>query len=91
MLLKSLLEALIIGSHSRLRPSHCCTLLDYKTNTRKFISPIWFLLIIKHQNPNLNWPRSIFLTMSTLLLGNSSDFSSLGPELQPRPYICFLF
>ena len=36
-----LLMVLIIGSSRRLRPSHVCNLLDYKTNTHKHISPIW--------------------------------------------------
>jgi len=36
-----LLEVLIIKSPGLLRLSHVCTLLDYKTNTCEFISPIW--------------------------------------------------
>jgi hypothetical protein len=36
-----LLEVLMVGSSRRLCPSHVCILLDYKTNTRKHISPIW--------------------------------------------------
>ena len=36
---KVLFEMLIIESPRRLCPSHICTLLDYKTNTCKFISP----------------------------------------------------
>ena len=38
---KVLLEVLIIGSSRRLRQVMSCTLLNYKTNTCKFISPIW--------------------------------------------------
>jgi hypothetical protein len=36
-----LLEVLIIRSSRHLRPSHVCNLLDYKSGTRKHISPIW--------------------------------------------------
>ena len=38
---KVLLMVLIIGSSRLLRPSHVYTLLNYKTITCKFISPIW--------------------------------------------------